>query len=78
MHKVFYTLHFIGGPLAGEHVDGGTSRFDKFGIVYQSVCGGCGNQSDFPTSPGAWSSTNDSQNCNNLVFKFDFEIVPGC
>jgi len=31
---------YIGGDQAREHVDGGTSRFDKNGIVYQSVCGG--------------------------------------
>lgn len=67
---------YIGGANAGEHVDGGTSRFDKFGVVYQSVCGGCGGFSDFPTTAGAWSSTNDADNCNNLIFKFDFELVP--
>ena len=64
---------YIGGSSAQEHVDGGTSRFDKNGVVYQSVCGGCGGNSDFPTSTGAWSSTNDANNCNNLLFKFDFE-----
>jgi gliding motility-associated-like protein len=67
---------YIGGPLSHEHVDGGTSRFDKKGIVYQSVCGGCGAHSDFPTSSGAWSSSNNSSNCNNLVFKFDFQLIP--
>jgi gliding motility-associated-like protein len=67
---------YIGSPGAGEHVDGGTSRFDKYGVVYQSVCGGCGADSDFPTTTGAWSSTNDALNCNNLVFKFDFELIP--
>ncbi|MCH2231426.1 MAG: gliding motility-associated C-terminal domain-containing protein [Crocinitomicaceae bacterium] len=67
---------YIGGGVSGEHVDGGTSRFDSKGIVYQSVCGGCGGNSDFGTSPGAWSSTNDADNCNNLVFKFDFELIP--
>ncbi|MFM6935529.1 MAG: T9SS type B sorting domain-containing protein [Flavobacteriales bacterium] len=67
---------YLGGALSHEHVDGGTSRFDKKGIVYQSVCGGCGAHSDFPTSPGAWSSTNNSSNCNNLVFKFDFQLIP--
>ncbi|UKN03324.1 gliding motility-associated C-terminal domain-containing protein [Paracrocinitomix mangrovi] len=67
---------YMGGAQAHEHVDGGTSRFDKFGVVYQSVCGGCGGNSDFPTTPGAWSSQNLSSNCNNLVFKYDFEIVP--
>ena len=67
---------YLGGSLAQEHVDGGTSRFDKNGVVYQSVCGGCGAHSDFPTSPGAWSSSNNSSNCNNLVFKFDFQLIP--
>lgn len=67
---------YLGGAIAQEHVDGGTSRFDKNGVVYQSVCGGCGGFSDFPTSSQAWSSTNNSANCNNLVFKFDFQLIP--
>lgn len=67
---------YLGGSISGEHVDGGTSRFDRNGIVYQSVCGGCGSNSDFPTSTGAWSDQNLSGNCNNLVFKFDFELIP--
>ncbi|MFM7758219.1 MAG: gliding motility-associated C-terminal domain-containing protein, partial [Crocinitomicaceae bacterium] len=67
---------YIGGASASEHVDGGTSRFDKNGVVYQSVCGGCGGFSDFPTSSGSWSSQNLSSNCNNLIFKFDFQLIP--
>lgn len=67
---------YIGGNQSKEHVDGGTSRFDNKGIVYESVCAGCGGHSDFPTTPGAWSNTNNSVNCNNAVFKFDFEIAP--
>lgn len=67
---------YLGGGSAQEHVDGGTSRFDKNGVVYQSVCGGCGGFSDFPTTPGAWSNNNLSSNCNNIVFKFDFELIP--
>ena len=67
---------YLGGASAQEHVDGGTSRFDKNGIVYQSVCGGCGGFSDFPTTAGAWSSQNLSSNCNNLVFKFDLDVIP--
>lgn len=66
---------YLGGNAAEEHVDGGTSRYDKNGIVYQSVCGGCQGNSDFPTSPGAWSALNLSTNCNNLVFKFDFGLI---
>jgi gliding motility-associated-like protein len=54
-----------------DHVDGGTSRFDKRGIVYQSVCASCRGLNNFPTTPGVWSSTNNSTNCNNAAFKFD-------
>jgi gliding motility-associated-like protein len=66
---------YFGGSLSTEHVDGGTSRFDKNGVVYQSVCAGCGNNNDFPIypNPGAISATNNSTNCNNAVFKFDFK-----
>ncbi len=61
-----------GSPLA-EHVDGGTSRFDFEGKVYQSVCAGCGGSDGFPTTAGAFSQTNNSDNCNNALFKIDFE-----
>lgn len=64
---------YFGGDGIDEHDDGGTSRFDREGIIYQSVCGGCGGQSQFPTTPGAWSRTNRSTNCNNALFKIDFE-----
>jgi gliding motility-associated-like protein len=67
---------YIGGNQADEHVDGGTSRFDKNGVIYQSVCGGCGGFSDFPTSLGAWSATNESSNCNNIIFKFSTGLIP--
>ncbi len=62
---------FFGGALSAEHVDGGTSRFDKHGTVYQAVCAGCPGNDDFPTTPDAWSPTNGSFNCNLGVFKFD-------
>lgn len=65
---------FYGGPNSGEHVDGGTSRFDRKGVIYQSVCAGCGGFSDFPTSPNAHSQTNNALNCNNGVFKFSFDF----
>ena len=75
VQSMLYGTYF-GGSSSREHVDGGTSRFDKNGIVYQSVCAGCWNNDDFPTTPGAWSNTNNSNGCNNGTFKFDFEIVP--
>ncbi len=66
---------FFGGSTSHEHVDGGTSKFDKNGSVYQAVCAGCGGHDDFPYTPGAWSSNNASSNCNLGVFKFDLNII---
>lgn len=77
---------FYGGtdPNLGssEHVDGGTSRFDKRGVIYQAICGACnGSQSDpasrFPTYPsnvyGPSSKHNTATNCNNALVKIDLE-----
>lgn len=66
---------YMGGSISLEHVDGGTSRFDKAGVVYQAICEGCGGYSDLPTTPGAWSSTNNSFNCNNALIKFKFDLL---
>lgn len=66
---------FFGGGVSNEHVDGGTSRFDKGGTIYQSVCAGCWGNSDFPTTPSAWSNTNNSTLCNNGVIKMHFDLV---
>ena len=78
--RLHYGTYF-GGQQAEDHVDGGTSRFDKRGIVYHSVCANCKlgrpiSSSDFPTTQGAWSRTNPSENCNNGSFKFDFQESP--
>lgn len=70
---------FYGGGQSQEHVDGGTSHFDKTGIVYQAVCAGCGGLNDFPTTTNAYSRTNpgkrafntDIGGCNLGMFKFD-------
>ena len=72
--SLIYASYF-GGNISDEHVDGGTSRFDKNGIIYQAVCAGCGGYSDFPTTPGAWSRTNNSNNCNLGVIKFEFQLL---
>lgn len=74
MGKLLYATYF-GGNGEYEHVDGGTSRFDKRGIVYQSVCAGCGGSSFFPVTPKAYSPFNNSNNCNNAVFKFDLSSL---
>ncbi|MDI9339561.1 MAG: PKD domain-containing protein [Sediminibacterium sp.] len=69
---------YFGGGVSDEHVDGGTSRFDPRGVIYQSVCAGCGGNDDFPVTPGAWPNTppnnNHSSNCNNGVIKLDFQL----
>lgn len=66
---------FWGGVGVADHVDGGTSRFDNRGVIYQSVCGGCGGVvNGFPTTPGVISPINRSPNCNNALFKIDFEL----
>ena len=57
-----------------DHVDGGTSRFDKKGNIYQSACASCGSCQRFPTTPDAWSRTNESSNCNNAVFKINISF----
>jgi len=58
-----------------DHVDGGTSRFDDKGIIYQAVCAGCGGFDDFPTTPRAWSRRNGtSSRCNLAAIKFDFQL----
>ena len=66
---------YMGLPGVDEHVDGGTSRFDKHGIVYQAICAGCGGQG-FPTTPGVWSTTNNSSNCNEVALKIAFQFGP--
>lgn len=66
------------GSLNGsnDHVDGGTSRFDKGGGVYHAVCAACGgNASGFPTTPGVFSETNGSNNCNMAAFLFELSKI---
>lgn len=71
-----YATHFGGAADNREHVDGGTSRFDPQGIIYQSVCAGCGREQNFPTFPSdVYSSVNRSNNCNNGSIKFDLDNV---
>ncbi|WP_210514390.1 DUF7948 domain-containing protein [Hymenobacter terricola] len=62
--RLVYGTFFGNGS---AHVDGGTSRFDKKGIIYQSMCVGSGV---LPTTPNAWSASNGSS-WNNAAFKID-------
>ena len=63
------------GSADREHVDGGTSRFDARGRIFQGVCAGCGGSSAYPTYPSnVYSSTNGSSNCNLAVTVIDLDI----
>lgn len=54
---------------SGSHVDGGTSRFDERGIIYQAVS----SLSGFDTLPTA-HATNTTGNWDVCVFKIDLEL----
>lgn len=56
-------------PNYGEHVDGGTSRFDKNGVIYQAICANCGKPVNFPGTPGSWSSSPGRGQCNLGMLK---------
>lgn len=59
----------------GDHVDGGTSRFDDNGVIYQALCANCGNDVVFPTTPNAWSRTNGSPACNEALVKIKMDFA---
>ncbi|HEX8357295.1 MAG TPA: PKD domain-containing protein, partial [Segetibacter sp.] len=59
----------------GEHVDGGTSRFDRNGVIYQAICANCRADARFPTTPGVWSPSNGSDNCNVAAVKIAFNFA---
>lgn len=54
----------------GSHVDGGTSRFDKRGFVYEATC----SSGTFPTTSWAYSPNNQAGSWDVTVFKIDFEV----
>lgn len=65
---------YMGSNLESEHTDGGTSRFDPGGIVYQSVCAAC-NAASFPTTPGVYAeNTGYPAGCNMGAIKFEMNF----
>lgn len=71
-----YATYFGGTGSSYNHVDGGTSQFDKGGRIYHAVCGACGGvPHGFTSTPGAWSNTNNSSNCNLAAFKFELNTI---
>ncbi|MFN0187157.1 MAG: PKD domain-containing protein [Bacteroidia bacterium] len=66
---VFATYYGAGG----DHVDGGTSRFDSRGVIYQGVCTG---SNTFPTLPGSVATTKGAgAGWDIAVFKIDMQFV---
>jgi gliding motility-associated-like protein len=66
---IFATRYGAGG----DHVDGGTSRFDSRGVIYQGVCTG---STTFPTLPGSVAVNKSSgAGWDIAVFKIDMQLV---
>jgi len=73
----------------GDHVDGGTARFDNKGAIYQAVCANCGGSTicardpvkrPMIVTPGVVAPTNGALGsggageCNLAAFKINFEF----
>ncbi len=62
-----------------DHVDGGTSRFDKKGIIYEAICANCYFKDGvrFPTTPGVWATKNGAgtSGCNLAAVKIAFNFA---
>ena len=59
-----------------EHVDGGTSRYDQNGVIYQAICANCngGQTGRFPTTAGVLAPNNGAgaNGCNLAAVKITF------
>lgn len=64
---------YFGSNGTGEHVDGGTSRFDERGVIHQAICAACGTNGTFPSTPG-YSNTSSSPNCNLGILKLNMDL----
>lgn len=87
--KVLYGSYAGQSGGEGDHVDGGTSRYDSRGAIYQAVCANCGGSNacpsqpitfPFPVTPGVVApvngalGTNSSGECNLGAIKISFEF----
>lgn len=68
------------GGNGNDHVDGGTSRFDRNGVIYQAMCANCmisGVQPAFPTTPGPLSNNpaNAGSRCNLGMVKIAMNLA---
>ncbi|HWB94946.1 MAG TPA: PKD domain-containing protein [Puia sp.] len=65
----------------GDHVDGGTSRFDEQGVIYEAICANCGGVAKFPVTAGAAEPVNGAMSpmngsgCNEAGVKMAFNFA---
>ena len=59
----------------GEHVDGGTSRYDQQGVIYQAICANCSGGATFPTTPGSPPNRALPSGCNLAAVKISFNYA---
>jgi len=78
LYATFYGQN-DGPESISEHVDGGTSRYDRNGTIYQAICANCGAHSvtPFPTTPGVWGPRNGTGGvgCNLAAVKIAFNFA---
>jgi gliding motility-associated-like protein len=84
--KLLYGTFYGQSGGLGEHVDGGTSRFDQNGVIYQAICANCGGgqgttKPRWPITPGAWccssgfAAANSGGQCNLAALKISFNFA---
>ena len=70
----------VNNPLTfGDHVDGGTSRFDKNGVIYEAMCANCFRTVNFPGSFGVWGprdlAVGNNGQCNLGMLKIEMNFA---
>ncbi|MEJ7768030.1 MAG: PKD domain-containing protein [Chitinophagaceae bacterium] len=84
--KLLYGTFYGQNGGLGEHVDGGTSRFDQNGVIYQAICANCsGGQGNvkpkWPVTPGVWCCASGTTpatvggGCNMAALKILFNYA---
>ncbi len=78
--QLFGSHYGENGGNTGDHVDGGTSRFDANGVIYQAICANCqGRVSNpqviFPATANAWARVNGGSGCNQGSVKIEMNFA---
>ena len=78
--QLFGSHYGESGGNTGDHVDGGTSRFDANGVIYQAICANCQGrvstpQVFFPATANAWARINGGSGCNQGSVKIEMNFA---